>query len=224
MQRRLEDALANVAAFERLEHRLCVVFWSVSSHLPCNPRSRAACDAAARSASSRPSSSATSSKASAEARVAETTRFWNSADRTRLFLVQRAKYFLRGLVELRPGAHEVEMIAIDELALFGRQRQPIARREDRVDSGEEACIEMDRVGMRGEARCDLYLQILQRIVGVRARDRVKGTQRTGHKSPLRSSASSVFSKVAGADCAAMMSTSASCWRIPSSIAGRKCSS
>ena len=74
--------------------------------------------------------------------------------------------------------------------------------------------------VRGELAAPPRLHFLQRIVGVGLRHPAEDFERPRVSSaPVRSIATMVFSKVGSAVCRAMLSTSRSCCRIPSSIAG-----
>ena len=181
MERRLEDAFAHVAALERLEGRL--LRRVLQREQPFAFQATFMCRG----------------RRCREIRFAEPVELLDIVEDERrgtrrrkhavlefrrqsgLFLIQRAKRLLRWFVELRTGTHEIEMIPLDKPSLLGRERDLFSRREDRVDPREDACVKVNGIGVRGESRRDLDLQVLQRVVGIRSGDRVKGTQRTGQQ-------------------------------------------
>ena len=85
------------------------------------------------------------------------------------FLVELAQRDLVGIVEQRAGAHEVLVVALDE-ALLLRILESVAGVVQRLHAREEFRIQRDLVLVRGELGCELGLQLLDVVVGVRLRE------------------------------------------------------
>ena len=96
-----------------------MVFCSVSTHLPFEAALFAASAAAAMSVSGRPASVHLSSTTMAAALVSASTCLRNSVVSFDSSLFERAQLVLVGLGELRAGADEVAVVALDEALLLG---------------------------------------------------------------------------------------------------------
>ena len=77
----------------------------------------------------------------------------------------------RGLVggrELRAGVHEAVIVAIQQEFLVAGQAQGAARFIEHLHAGEELGVEVDGVAERLQARRLLLVELVERVVGVRA--------------------------------------------------------
>ncbi|MFI4924679.1 MAG: hypothetical protein ACHP7L_05990 [Burkholderiales bacterium] len=79
----------------------------------------------------------------------------------------------RPRLELRSRHCEIEVHALEEPELLGRQAQRVALREQRVDAREQLRVEQDRRVVCGELRHHLALDRLQRGRGMRRREVVE---------------------------------------------------
>jgi hypothetical protein len=122
-------------------------------------RSFAACAAAARSPSERPASLGSVGVGEHPVREAR--------GEGRLFLVERGQCGLVRVRELRSRAHEREALALDEVLRLGIEAEAVPLLVDRLHPRVELRVEVDRVGVRGELRRDLGLDLLDRRIRVR---------------------------------------------------------
>jgi hypothetical protein len=85
----------------------------------------------------------------------------------------------------QPGssAHEVAVVALDEHPLLGREVERVALRVHGLHPRVEPVVHVDRVVVRGQPRRLLGLDLLQRGVGVRRRERVERLGRAGEQRP-----------------------------------------
>ena len=87
----------------------------------------------------------------------------------RLFLIQRFESCFVGVRELRAGADEVAVVALDQPFRFCIEVERVALVVDRLYAGEEFRIEIDRVGVCRQLRRLFRFDLLHRVVGVRLR-------------------------------------------------------
>ncbi len=76
---------------------------------------------------------------------------------------RHARFLCR--IELRPVAHEAQVMALQQPQLIGREAEAVAPAIERVDPGEQAGIERDLHLMRGELWRVLPVDRLQCLVG-----------------------------------------------------------
>ena len=79
----------------------------------------------------------------------------------RELLVQLGEPGATGLVELRSGQHEVQVIALDQPHGLGVEAGVVPGRVHRIDAGEQRRIQVDRIGVRRLQRGDLPLDLAQ---------------------------------------------------------------
>ena len=84
-----------------------------------------------------------------------------------LLAVQFAEPRLVRRRETCAGANEIQVISLDEAALFGRQGNRVAPVVDVAHAREQPVVEVDRVGVLGESRRFICLNGLQALVGIR---------------------------------------------------------
>jgi hypothetical protein len=84
----------------------------------------------------------------------------------RQLLVQRLQGRLVGVGQLRAGADERVLVAIEQLDRLGIEPELVALLVERVDAREQRGVEEDRVRVRRQLRRDLGLDLLHRIVAV----------------------------------------------------------
>ena len=107
---------------------------------------------------------------SAPSLVAASSLFWNAVLQRGFFLVQLAQRGLVGIGQLGAGAHEVAVVALDQ-EFVDSASSSVALVVERLDAREQLRIEEDRILVRGELRRLVFLDLLQRVVRVRLRQR-----------------------------------------------------
>ncbi|HEY5019893.1 MAG TPA: hypothetical protein VII17_02630 [Steroidobacteraceae bacterium] len=81
-------------------------------------------------------------------------------------LVELAQPYLVGFGQTRPGAHELGVIALEQLPRFAIELQPRALTVQCLDAGEQSRIEMNRILVRRQLRRHLALKLQRGSVAV----------------------------------------------------------
>ncbi len=82
------------------------------------------------------------------------------------FHVELAQAVLVGIGQLRAGAYQLFVVALDQTLLLRIQIQRVALVVDGLDAGEEFGVEIDLVLMRGQLGRDLFLDFLACVAGI----------------------------------------------------------
>ena len=88
-------------------------------------------------------------------------------------LVDVGETGLRRGVERGAGALEHHVVAIEHALLLGREGEPIARAVQAVDAAEQGLVHQDAVPVLGLLRGELAFDLLDGVVGMRARQQVE---------------------------------------------------
>ena len=139
------------------------------------------------------------------------------------FRVQRTQPLLLGRAETGPGTHGVAVMAFEQPQRLRVESQLVAALVQRVEPGEQAGVEPDRVAVRGQLRRDLGLDLLDPRRRVRADPAEEHPGDPVQRPPGPLERDDRVANV-GPPEATISSTSISCSAMPASNAGRKWSS
>ena len=222
-----EQAFARRAGSAAIEERLLRgVARAASTHWPSRPRDGAASAAAAISASDSPASSDASVMTTAPSLAAASNWFVNRAPSDGFFLVERLESGLVGVGQ--SGARHARTADAEPraaAAIPDRASADRAPRKDGIDAREQRRIQTRSHPHAPPAsgRClPAAAEARRSMLARRARE--THAARASSVSPLRSSATSVFSNVGGSARFAIASISAMCSACASSNAGAKSAS
>ncbi len=137
-----------------------VVFCSVISHLPASPRAAAACAAAPICSADRPASSAALSTTTAPSLVALSTFCLKRVVRLEICELIALRRQLLRIAQARAGAHELRVVALQQLHGLRLQAQRHAPLVQGTDPREQSGVQQDGVLVGSQLRRQLRLELL----------------------------------------------------------------
>lgn len=136
------------------------------------------------------------------------------------FHVELAQAVLVGIGQLRAGAYQLFVVALDQTLLLRVQIQRVALVVNGFDACEEFGVQIDLVLMRGQLGRDLFLDFLACVAGIGLHQPEEDARHARKRFATTLHRFDGVVEGGRLGLSAILRMSARCWRMPSSNAGR----